>query len=300
LAVSPQGAAAKPDSKPRSRTLLVRVLAGGVLIPLVLVVNYLGGLTFTFFACVLAGLAGREFYKLCRAGNLRLSGPAGIAGSIAVCLSFHLGSLETAGLVLTVLVILILVERLARQDTGDYAPAVALTVLDVVYAGWLMGFFILLRNLGDLRGTGVSLAGRGPGHDFVLLVLLLTWSYDTLAYFGGSFLGRRPLFSRISPSKTLEGTAIGLVSAVAAALVCRATFAVYLGWAEAVGVGLLIGVVAQVGDLVESIFKRSTNSKDSSRLIPGHGGLLDRFDSLLFTGPVFYLYIRATSLWMGQ
>jgi phosphatidate cytidylyltransferase len=299
LAGSPQGAAANPDRTPRSRIILVRVLAGALLVPLVLAINYWGGLAFTIFACVLAGLASHEFYRLCRSGTLRVSTAIGVLSSIGVCFSFHSGSLEIAGLVLTVLVALILVERLARQDTDSYAPSVGMTVLGVVYAGWLMGFFILLRNLSAVRGGGVSIAGRGPGHDYVLLVLLVTWTYDTLAYFGGSFLGRHHLFSRISPAKTVEGTLIGLVSAVAAALVCKSAFAGYLGWAEALFVGLMIGIVAQVGDLVESILKRSTNTKDSSRLIPGHGGLLDRFDSLLFTGPVFYLYLRATALWMG-
>jgi phosphatidate cytidylyltransferase len=79
---------------------------------------------------------------------------------------------------------------------------------------------------------------------------------------------------------------------------CKRFFAAFLGWYEALLVGLMIGIVAQVGDLVESILKRSTNTKDSSKLIPGHGGLLDRFDSLLFTGPIFYLYLRATALWL--
>jgi phosphatidate cytidylyltransferase len=270
-----------------------------MLVPLVLAINYWGGLAFTLFACALAGLASHEFYRLCGAGRPKLSVTVGIAGGTGVCLSFHSGSLETAALVLTVFVFAILVERLVRQDTGSYAASVGMSVLGLVYAGWLMGFFILLRNLPDLRGGGLSIGGRGAGHDYVLLVLILTWSYDTLAYFGGSFLGRHPFFSRVSPSKTVEGTAIGLLSAVAAALICRSAFASYLGWAEAVFVGLLIGIVAQVGDLVESIVKRSTNTKDSSRLIPGHGGLLDRFDSLLFTGPVFYLYLRVTALWMG-
>ncbi len=299
MAGSPQGVAAKPDRARRSRTLLVRVLAGAILVPLVLAINYWGGLAFTVFVCALAGVASHEFYGLCPTGKPKPSSLVGVAGSVAVCFSFHSGSMETAGLVLTALIMLILVERLARQDTGYYALAVAMGVLGVVYVGWLMGFFILLRNLPELRGEGLFIGGRGPGYGYVLLVLILTWSYDTLAYLGGSFLGRHALFSRISPAKTVEGTAIGLVAAVAAALICRSAFAAYLGWAEAVLVGLMIGIVAQVGDLVESIVKRSTNTKDSSRLIPGHGGLLDRFDSLLFTGPAFYLYLRVTTIWMG-
>jgi phosphatidate cytidylyltransferase len=276
----------------------VRVLAGAFLVPLVLAVNYLGGLAFTVFACLLAGLASHEFYRLCSSGSVRLSAYAGVLASIGLCFSFHSGSLEVAGLVLTVSAVFILVERLARQDIGNYAPSAGLTVLGVVYAGWLMGFFILLRNLPAIRGVGASIAGRGPGHDYVLVVLLITWTYDTLAYFGGSFLGRHHLFRRISPAKTVEGTVTGLVCAALAALMCKRFFAAFLGWYEALLVGLMIGIVAQVGDLVESILKRSTNTKDSSKLIPGHGGLLDRFDSLLFTGPIFYLYLRMTALWL--
>jgi phosphatidate cytidylyltransferase len=277
----------------------VRVLAGAALIPLVLVINYWGGLAFAVFTCLVAGLASHEFYRLCSAGPVRPSRLVGVLGSIGVCFSFYRGSVETAGVVLTVFIIIVLVERLARQDTEDYARAVGLTILGLVYAGWLMGFFILMRNASGLSRQVASGDSMDPGHWYVLLVLILTWSYDTLAYFGGSFLGRRPLFNRISPAKTVEGTAIGLIGSVAAALVCKVAFAVYLGWAEAVLVGLMIGVVAQVGDLVESIVKRSTNTKDSSRLIPGHGGILDRFDSLLFTGPVFYLYLRVMTTWMG-
>ena len=299
MAGSPQGAAASPDHRPRSRVLLLRIIAGAFLVPLVLALNYWGGLAFTVFACLLAGLGSYEFYGLCSSRNLRFSGGIGVLGSIGLCFSFHFGSLEVAGLVLTALILLVLVERLARQDTDNYLPAVGLTVLGVVYAGWLMGFFILLRNLGAVRGGSLSIADRGPGHDYVLLVLLVTWTYDTLAYFGGSFLGKHHMFRRVSPAKTIEGTLIGLVCAVAVTLICRSLFAAFLGWAEALLAGLMIGIAAQVGDLVESILKRSTNTKDSSKLIPGHGGLLDRFDSLLFTGPIFYLYLKATAEWLA-
>jgi phosphatidate cytidylyltransferase len=276
------------------------VLAGAVLIPLVLAVNYLGGLAFAAFVCLAAALASHEFYRLCAARGVRPSGVAGVLGSVAVCFSFYWGSFEASGVVLTAVIIFIMVERLARQDTDDYAQAVGTTIMGLLYAGWLMGFFILLRNAGGLSLTAAPAGGRGPGHVYVLLVLILTWSYDTLAYFGGSLLGRHRLFNRISPAKTVEGTMVGLGASVAAALICRATFASFLGWAESVLVGLMIGIVAQVGDLVESIVKRSTNTKDSSQLIPGHGGILDRFDSLLFTGPVFYVYLRALAAWTGQ
>ena len=279
----------------RAKNLLIRVLAGLVLIPVVLLVNHKGGLVFAGFVALLAALACREFYALFGdrvPGGLRI---VGILGGVPVCLAFHFGSLEGGALAVSVLFVAVLVVSLIRQDQASFATVASLGLTGPVYTGWLLGFFVLLRAT-----AGGPAASSGAGRDYVLMVLILTWSYDTLAYLGGSFLGRRKLFTRISPSKTLEGTLTGLAGSVAAALVCRSTFAGYFGWVEAVMLGLLIGVAAQTGDLVESLFKRSARAKDSSHLIPGHGGVLDRCDSLLLAAPMFYLYIRVLSDWISQ
>jgi phosphatidate cytidylyltransferase len=265
------------------------------LIPVVLLVNYVGGLVFAAFVALLAAIGSREFYDMFRpviTGRLKA---IGIAGSVCLCLAFHFWSIAGGAVAVTVLLVILLVESLASQDRETYATATGLGFMGLVYTGWLLGFFILLRNSSDLLDP-LTQSGSDPGWSYVLLVLILTWSYDTVAYLGGSFLGRHKLFSRISPSKTVEGTLFGLGGCVAAALVSKMTFASYLGWAHAVGAGILLGVIAQAGDLVESMFKRSTNTKDSSRLIPGHGGILDRFDSLLLTGPAFYLYLKAVTM----
>jgi phosphatidate cytidylyltransferase len=300
LAGSPQGTAEGSDRRSRARTLMVRVLAGVVLVPVVLSLNYLGGLAFAVFLGLVTGLGTLEFFRLGPGAGIHPSRLVGVAGSIAVCLSFYWGSLGVSGLVLTLVVLAVLMERLIRQDVGGYARAVGMTVLGLVYVGWFMGFFILLRGAVGLSAPLDRTGGPGAGHWYVLFVLLVTWSYDTLAYVGGLSVGRHRLFTRISPAKTAEGTASGLAAAAAAALICKGVFAVFMGWAEALLVGLALGVAAQAGDLVESIVKRSTGAKDSSHLIPGHGGILDRFDSLLFTGPLFYMYLRAISAWTGS
>jgi phosphatidate cytidylyltransferase len=300
LAGSPHGAAGRNEKSPRARTILVRVLAGVVLVPLVLALNYLGGPAFAVFVGLVTALGSYEFYRLGPGAGIYPSRVVGVLGSVVLCVSFHWGSFEVSGLVLTLVAIAVLVERLIRQDTQGYARAVGITVLGIVYLGWLMGFFILLRNAVGLPARIGSAGGAGPGHGYVLFVLIVTWSYDTLAYFGGSFFGRRRMFTRISPAKTVEGTATGLGAAVAAALICKGAFAPFMGWVEALLVGFMLGIAAQVGDLVESIVKRSTGAKDSSHLIPGHGGILDRFDSLLFTGPLFYIYLRAMAAWTGS
>jgi phosphatidate cytidylyltransferase len=276
-----------------ARKLVIRILAGLVLIPIVLFVNHTGGLVFAGFVALLAAVACGEFYGLFGdrvPGGMRI---AGILGSALICLAFHFGSIDYGAFAATLLLVVILLLALIKQDQASFATAASLGLTGPIYTGWMLGFFILLRNT-SYGPAGLLDAGR----DFVLMVLIITWSYDTVAYLGGSFLGRRKLFTRISPSKTLEGTVLGLAGAAVAALVCRSTFAGYFGRAEVVMLGLMLGVVAQTGDLVESMFKRSARVKDSSRLIPGHGGVLDRCDSLLLAAPMFYLYIRMLSYWM--
>lgn len=282
-----------PEPAGRARTLLVRVLAGLVLIPLVLVVNHLGGAVFAVFVALLAAIGSREFNAMFADTIPAGMRSVGILGSALICLAFHFGSLEGGTLVATLLLAAVLVGGLMRQDRESFASAASMSLMGLVYTGWLLGFLVLLRDMG-----GGPAGPENAGRDYVLLVLILTWSYDTLAYLGGSFLGRHRLFTRISPSKTVEGTLIGIAGSIAAALVSRMTFAGYFGWAEAVTLGLLMGVATQAGDLIESMFKRSARAKDSSHLIPGHGGVLDRTDSLSLTGPMFYLYMRLLSNWV--
>ena len=268
-----------------TRVLGIRILVGALLIPVVLAITYAGGLAFSLFVGLLAGLGAFEFYRMTARSDRHPSSIIGIAGAVAVCMAFQAGEGSLPGLVLACLVIVLAIERTARSSREQYLSSLAVTLLGMVYCGWLLGFFIWLRSFA--RG------GFEPGRELVYFVLVLTWSYDSVAYLAGSLVGRHRLFPRISPSKTTEGTLAGLGGCVAAALAARATFASFLTVTDALGLGVVIGVAAQAGDLAESMIKRSVGAKDSSNLIPGHGGFLDRFDSLLFTGPVFYLYARA-------
>jgi phosphatidate cytidylyltransferase len=271
------------------------VLVGAILIPVVLVINHVGGLTYALFVSLLAGLGSYEFYSMVSRPGHRPFTAIGILGSVFVCISFHFGSLAAAWC-LTIFAVAVLITGIIRGERENYVIGTAITLSGMVYTGWLLGYFILLRECTWETG-GIGAAGSANmGRSFVYLVLILTWSYDSVAYVVGTFVGRHRLMPQISPSKTVEGTVAGLAGCVVAAAVCRFTFASYLGMIQAVTVGLFLGAMAQSGDLVESMIKRSTGRKDSSHLIPGHGGLLDRFDSLLLTGPSFYLYLRMV-LW---
>jgi phosphatidate cytidylyltransferase len=164
-----------------------------------------------------------------------------------------------------------------RRDLGSERAwaGVTLTLLGVCYCAWLLGHAIWLRALPGGRGL-------------TLFALGVTWCGESAAYFLGRRFGRRPLAPRVSPGKTVEGGIAQLIASGGAALL-GAPF-VSLSLPEAAAIGLFLGTVGQIGDLSESFLKRSAGAKDAGRLIPGHGGLLDRLDSLLFNVPALYYW----------
>ena len=161
----------------------------------------------------------------------------------------------------------------------------AWTVAGILYLGWLLSHLVALR---DLDG----------GRNWVFLALFVTFASDTMAFITGRTLGRHRLAPNISPGKTWEGTIGGVLGAIFASLFFTLPTPLHtdLNWIQAVLLGLLISIFGQLGDLVESLFKRNMGVKDSGKLIPGHGGVLDRMDSVVFAGIVVYYYV----VWVMQ
>jgi len=155
-------------------------------------------------------------------------------------------------------------------------------VFGIVYAG------LLLTTLAELKRDG----GGDVGGHMVSFVLLVVWAGDTFAYFAGRFLGRHKLYPAVSPNKTWEGTFGGLLGSFAGGVVMKLAFLHHLSWLDVALLTIPGGALAQMGDLVESMIKRSTGVKDSGALIPGHGGVLDRIDAVLFFAPYVYLYFQ--------
>ena len=181
----------------------------------------------------------------------------------------------TAGALLLTLAVVVLVGFEAERSFFDWQWAVA----GIVYTGFLGSFLVLLRDLPN-------------GRDWVFLTVLSTWAMDTTAYFGGRAFGGRKLAPRISPGKTVEGFAFGWVGGFAAALLLNYFLGLRIeGW-QIVALGALLPVAAILGDLSESAMKRGMHIKDSSELIPGHGGVMDRIDSILFTFALVYLFTQ--------
>jgi phosphatidate cytidylyltransferase len=191
-----------------------------------------------------------------------------------------LDPLALPALALAVAVALVLAAPVWRGAPSTAASAN--TLLAVLYVGWLLGYGILLHHTSPI------------GDELVLFLVGVTWVGETSAYLVGSSFGRHRLAPVISPKKTVEGALAQVAASVLTAAALGAWLLPSCSTGTALAAGVLLGVVGQVGDLAESAIKRSVGTKDTGALIPGHGGILDRIDSLLFNLPAFYYFTLVT------
>jgi phosphatidate cytidylyltransferase len=278
----------------RSETA-TRVAVAAVGIPVAVGAVVAGGWVLGALLAVVAVLAALEFFRLGNAKGPRALAPLGATASAAfVALAAYAPSAGPGGPAWAALVVLLVLASLtaavwARGVDGDPLLSVSVTVFGALYTGALLAFGLYLRHL-----PGV--ADRWHGTALVFAPVLLTWTNDSCAYFVGRATGKTKLIPRVSPGKTLEGTAGALAGTVLVAMLYARLLDRFPGYhlnlAEAAGFGALITVTAVVGDLVESLLKRDAGVKDSGTLLPGHGGALDRFDSLFFTLPLAYFFFR--------
>jgi len=253
-----------------------RLITAAVLIPLV-VWLLLGAPAPLFQALVVllsaAGVweVGRMFERAGGAG----AGWLGVIAGAVVTASFAVT--DGPGPALTLAVLAALVAPLAVPGPVSTDRTLT-TMLALTWVSWLLGHALLVQRL--------------PGGGALVLFLAgITWAGESTAYAVGSAIGRHALAPRVSPKKTLEGAAAQVIASVVAALVLRPWLAAEWSVAWVSAAGLVLGVVGQVGDLAESVIKRSVGTKDTGGLIPGHGGVLDRLDGLLFNAPVFYYLV---------
>jgi phosphatidate cytidylyltransferase len=235
---------------------------------------------FTVLAAVWGVLAVYEFYRLVAAARVPPLTYFGVILTLVFILSPHFEYSLTIPVLLTSIVILPLVWLVLRTRKEQAFIGWAWTVAGIIYVGWLMSHLVALRMQDD-------------GRNWVFLGLFVTIASDTSAFFIGKAVGRHHLAPGISPGKTWEGAIAGAVGAIIISLffILPTPFLLPLSYGQAILLGLAVSVSGQLGDLIESLFKRNMGVKESSRLLPGHGGALDRMDSVVFAGVAVYYYV---------
>ncbi len=275
-----------PDAKDK-RSTRNRVITSMIGIPIVAALVWFD-VPIPWFTLLVVGwgLGGLyEFYNL-----IKLSKGVsplvvfGMLWSLLLIISPHIDSIphfeaiSTSSFLLTAGVIVSLLILLWRAGKEQAFSAWAWTVAGVLYIGWMLSNFVALRNLEDGRG-------------WVFLAILCTFASDSSAYFAGRALGKHKLAPYISPKKSWEGSIAGVAGAVISSTVLVYLFNLPVSYWEVIILGFLVSAVGQLGDLVKSLFKRNMAVKDSGNILPGHGGFLDRMDSLAFAGVVVYYFV---------
>jgi len=271
-----------------------RVAVAAVGIPLAVSQAYLGGYWLAGFLAFMAGLAAWEFCYMYRQHGLPAAPVVAALLGLAYVLIAAGTSIEGFAVSIAVITLAVATALMIMTPPGSRpGVTVMITVCGAAYTGLPLGFAVWLHALG----------GRGPGwHGAAVLFLpvAVTWLGDTAAYFCGQAFGRHKLAPVISPAKTWEGASAGLLATAGGAFLYVALTQPLVAWTlslgELLGFGVAVAVAGQLGDLFESRFKRDCGVKDSSGLLPGHGGMLDRLDSLLFVFPVGYAYLRLAGL----
>lgn len=272
------------------RNLGQRVAVGLIFIPLILSAIWFGKHFFLLFIEVIVGIGLIEFYDLAKYKNARPQRWLGVLAGIAVPALIYAGYSDHLWLLLSALTVAVVIIELFSKPESGGSPLlnVSVTLFGVAYVAGLLSFLMLIRELPHVIGGEYVQAGT-----WVIMIFAVIWICDTAAYFVGLYFGKHKLFPRVSPKKTIEGAVGGFMFAILSAVVCQQTFVKGLSLQDALVIGVIIGIAGQLSDLVESLFKRDAGIKDSSKLIPGHGGILDRFDSEMLVAPLVYFYLLA-------
>lgn len=238
---------------------------------------------FCLLVVLFIGVALYEFFSVVEKENIFVYKYFGIVAGIIlpIAIYLHLGedyaNLEPFFIVMACLFTFVL-QFIRRENTKDHLVSVAVTLFALFYISWFFSFFIKIKYLPE-------------GARLVSFLIVVTKMGDVGAYFVGRKFGRNPLIPRISPRKTKAGAIGGLIFSVLSAILCKYIL-IDLSYLHILLLGFLLGIIGQVGDLAESLFKRDFAVKDASHNLPGLGGVLDVIDSLLFTTPIFYFYVK--------
>lgn len=262
---------------------VVRVLVSVAAIPLIIGASYFGNYFFLIFVLAISSISYYEFSVLIKNKNISPNISFGIISVLLIVLNEYFKLFDNYLLVLLIFAILSANELF--RNKGSAIINLGSTLLSVSYVGFFSASLISIR---EFYADDIYING---GY-IIISVLATIWICDSAAYYIGTAFGKHKLFPRVSPNKSWEGAAAGFVFAVISMVLAKNFILDFLSWNTVIGIAVVIGVLGQIGDLIESLFKRDAQVKDSSTLIPGHGGVFDRFDSLLFSAPFIIILLK--------
>ena len=262
-----------------------RVIIAIIAIPLILIASFLGGIYFFLFVVAISLLSFYEFSLLVKnkGADINLFLSSILILVLLLNSYYHFTNLEA--IILLGSLSLLIIELF--RNKGSAINNLGSVFLGIFYIGI---FATSLINLREYYSTSLEVSVNGA--ILIISILASIWIGDSAAYYGGITFGRHKLFPRVSPKKSWEGAIFGFIFSVGTMILARVLVLDFLNWKNILIIGVIIGVIGQIGDLVESLIKRDSQVKDSSSLIPGHGGFFDRFDSLLFSAPAIWIYLK--------
>ena len=262
----------------------IRILVSVFAIPALVLISYFGGVYFLSFVLIIAGISFYEFSVMAKLKGANVNVNLGLIAVIFLILNQYRFFFSQYNFLIGFFIVLLLWELF--RNNGSAIQNLGATLFGVFYMGifgsTLVGIREFYPNINELYNQGGYL---------IISIFATIWICDSAAFFGGTALGKHKLFSRVSPKKSWEGAIFGFVFAILAMILAKNVVLDFLSFKDVIVIGFIIGTLGQIGDLTESLIKRDAGVKDSSNLIPGHGGIFDRFDSLLFSSPIIYLYL---------
>ncbi len=262
-----------------------RVIVSLVGVPLILIASYLGEYYFFSFVAIISLFSFYEFGLLVKNKGADINLPIGVLVTFILLLNQYKHFIDLEVIIVFSSLLLLTIELFRNKGSAIYN--IGSTLLGIFYIGIFASSLIALREFNFLNVESTQ-----AGAYLIISIFASIWIGDSAAYYGGITFGRHKLFPRVSPKKSWEGAIFGFIFSVATFILAKLIVLNFLSWMNIIFIGVIIGTIGQIGDLVESLIKRDSEVKDSSSLIPGHGGFFDRFDSLLFSAPAIWIYLR--------
>jgi phosphatidate cytidylyltransferase len=266
-----------------------RVIVSVITIPLILAACYFGGLFFLLFVLAISLFSYYEFYMLVKKKNMHAQLITGMAGVTVFIINQYRFFIDVYSFLVLIVFLVTLIELFRNRGSAIFN--IGATLLGIFYVGLLLSAMIGLREFYSGMETLYTRGGL-----IIISVFASIWICDSAAYYIGTPFGKHKLFPRVSPKKSWEGAFSGFIFAVLAFIAAKFIILDFLSLSSAIAIGIIVGIVGQLGDLIESLLKRDAGVKDSSNLIPGHGGILDRFDSIIYSAPLILLYLKHINL----